>query len=85
MTGRLPDSYLRNGAPGMIRTSDRRIRRPLLYPLSYEGVRASYRASCGDRARDRGHAALVRSAHFEIHVHAGLVVVDSACRPRPAR
>ena len=37
-TGRLPDPYLRNGALGMTRTSDRRIRRPLLYPLSYEGT-----------------------------------------------
>lgn len=27
-----------DGAPGRIRTCDTRIRRPLLYPLSYEGT-----------------------------------------------
>ena len=34
------DSYLASGAPGSTRTTDKRIRRPLLYPLSYEGVTA---------------------------------------------
>ena len=33
-----PDSYLECGAPGSTRTTDKRIRRPLLYPLSYEGT-----------------------------------------------
>jgi hypothetical protein len=28
------------GAPGRIRTCDTRFRKPLLYPLSYEGVPA---------------------------------------------
>lgn len=31
------------GAPGMIRTCDTRFRKPVLYPLSYEGVLATVR------------------------------------------
>ena len=29
---------VRDGAPGRIRTCDTRFRKPLLYPLSYEGI-----------------------------------------------
>jgi hypothetical protein len=34
---RMGASIKRESAPGMIRTCDQRFRKPLLYPLSYEG------------------------------------------------
>ena len=34
---RLINSLLDDGAPGMNRTCDTRFRKPVLYPLSYEG------------------------------------------------
>ncbi len=37
-------ALFRGGAPGRIRTCDTRFRKPMLYPLSYEGGR-------GDRSR----------------------------------
>lgn len=35
-----------SGAPEEIRTPDTRFRKPVLYPLSYEGVRHAILASC---------------------------------------
>jgi hypothetical protein len=32
-------SLVKRGAPGRIRTCDARFRKPMLYPLSYEGMR----------------------------------------------
>src|SRR5690606_1725120 len=47
------------GAPGRIRTCDTRFRRAVLYPLSYEGIRAAcvgpvVRGTTGVRVPDRG-------------------------------
>ena len=42
-----------NCAPGRIRTCDRRIRSPLLYPLSYERARAQLTVPCSDQGCPR--------------------------------
>jgi hypothetical protein len=40
---RIPHTYKGFGsAPGRIRTSDSRFRKPLLYPLSYRRIRLKY-------------------------------------------
>ena len=39
-SGRIVFALFSGGAPGRIRTCDSRFRKPLLYPLSYEGGRA---------------------------------------------
>ena len=35
-------SLFKSGAPGRIRTYDTRFRKPMLYPLSYEGLRCTF-------------------------------------------
>ena len=46
------DSRAPDSAPGRIRTYDQRIRRPLLYPLSYGGAGSSVSVPRGQVARD---------------------------------
>jgi hypothetical protein len=49
----------RTGAPGWNRTSDTRFRKPVLYPLSYEGIVPICRGFSTPAARQEYHELLI--------------------------
>ena len=68
--GMVAEGWMRgNGTPGWNRTSDRRLRRPLLYPLSYGGAqpqlskrRVFQESDCGSRVEQLGGRPLARAS-----------------------
>jgi hypothetical protein len=65
-------SLLKHGAPGRIRTCDTRFRKPMLYPLSYEGLRCTF--------AQHGGWVLVRRARVGCLAPDGLCRTCAACR-----
>ena len=70
----------RNGTPGWNRTSDRRLRRPLLYPLSYGGSQPQLSKRQVFQESESG-CALNSCAG---HLGSGSGIISSACRSAPA-